>query len=245
MKRIFSAALLVGALALTGCQKANDEAFGARVREYLLAHPEVIEEAVVKLRQNQMLEAAKAQASGIARYRQQLERDPRDLVINPNGAITVVEFYDYRCGYCKKVAPDVVKLIRENPDVRLVLKEFPIFGEVSEATARIALTPQAKSKGLALHTAWMEDRGLDEAAIDRHLIAAGLSPVDVRRAAQSPAIDRHLADTRVLAQNLGLEGTPAFVIGDYLIPGADMDAVRSALSKVRAGGMKRPGEKPA
>ena len=229
---------LMTALALTGCQKPDDAAFGARVRAYLLEHPEVIEEAVVKLRRGQMLEAAKAQAPVLSQFRQQMERDPRDLVINPGGTITVVEFFDYRCGYCKQVAPEVVKLIAANPDVRLVFKEFPIFGEVSDTAARMALTPQGKSRGLALYKAWMSDRGLDDAALDRHLTEAGLDPVAVRKAAADPAIERQLQDVRALASRLGLQGTPAFAVGDYLIPGADADALRAAVVKVRAAGGK-------
>lgn len=235
------AAGLLAAFALSGCQKTEDAAFGAKVRAYLLEHPEVIEEAVTKLRQNQMLEQAKSAAPTIGRLRQQLENDPRDLVINPKGEFTVVEFFDYRCGYCKLVAPEVVKLIQENPDVRFVFKEFPIFGEVSETAARMALTPQGKAKGLALYKAWMADRGLDEAALDRHLKEAGLDPAAVRAAAAKPEIGAQLQDIRVLASDLGLEGTPAFVVGDYLIPGADINAVRTALARTKAAGMKRPG----
>jgi len=235
------AAVAAAALALTACQKPDDEAFGKQVRAYLLEHPEVIEEAIAKLRQNQMLEAAKATAPNVARFRQQLERDPRDLVINPKGEFTVVEFFDYRCGYCKVVAPEVMKLIRENPDVRFVFKELPIFGEVSDTTARIALTPQGKAKGVELYKAWMADKGLDEAAVDRHLVEVGLNPAEVRKAARDPAIDAQLQDIRTLAGNLGLQGTPAFVIGDYLIPGADIGAVRAALAKVKAEAIKRPG----
>jgi protein-disulfide isomerase len=234
------AAGLAAALALSGCQKTEDAAFGARVRAYLLEHPEVIEEAVAKLRQNQMLEQAKAQASTIGRLRQQIEHDPRDLVINPKGEFTVVEFFDYRCGYCKLVAPEVVKLAQENPDVRFVFKEFPIFGEVSDTAARMALTPQGKAKGLELYKAWMGDRGLDEAALDRHLKDAGLDPKAVRAAADRPEITAQLQDVRTLASELGLEGTPAFVVGDYLIPGADINAVRTALEKTKAAAMKQP-----
>jgi len=239
-------ALLAGSLALSACNKPAeaDPAFGAKVRAYLLEHPEVIEEAVVKLRQKQMLEQAKASASTVSKYRQQLERDPRDVVINPNGEFTVVEFFDYRCGYCKVVAPEVVKLIQENPDVRFVFKEFPIFGEVSDSAAKLALTPQGKSKALELHKAWMADKGLDEAALDRHLAEAGLNPAAVRKASADPAIAQQIHDVRLLAGALGLQGTPAFVVGDYVIPGADIGSVRAALAKVKAGAMKRPSGSP-
>lgn len=234
---------LTAALALSGCQKKEDAeaAFGAKVRAYLLKHPEVIEEAVVKLRQNQTLEAARVAAPNVAKFRQQLERDPRDLVINPNGEFTVVEFFDYRCGYCKVVAPEIMKLMKENPDVRFVLKEFPIFGSVSDTAARMALTPQGKTKGLELYKSWMADKALDEAALDRHLAEAGLNAQEVRRAAADPAIAAQISDIRKLAAQLGLEGTPAFVVGDYLIPGADMGALRTALLRVKSGAMKTPG----
>jgi protein-disulfide isomerase len=240
------AVVLAGSLALSACNKPAeaDPAFGAKVRAYLLEHPEVIEEAVVKLRQKQTLEQAKASASTLSKYRQQLERDPRDLVINPNGEFTVVEFFDYRCGYCKVVAPEVVKLIQENPDVRFVFKEFPIFGEVSDSAAKLALTPQGKAKGVELYKAWMADKGLDEAALDRHLADAGLDPAAVRKAANDPAIAAQIHDIRLLAGALGLQGTPAFVVGDYVIPGADIGSVRAALAKVKSGAMKRPSGSP-
>jgi protein-disulfide isomerase len=248
MKPILPAAALalIAAVGLSGCQKPaeTDPAFGAKVRAYLLEHPEVIEEAVTKLRQNQMLEAAKATAANVQKFKGQLENDPRDLVINPKGEFTVVEFFDYRCGYCKLVAPEVVKLVKENPDVRFVFKEFPIFGEVSDTAAKMALTPQGKTKGLELYQAWMGDRGLDEAALDRHLSEVGLDPAAVRKASEDPAITSQLQDIRLLARGLGLEGTPAFIVGDYLIPGADIGAVRQALSKTRAAAMKRPGAAP-
>lgn len=239
------ALLLAAAVVLAGCQQqAPDAAFGAKVRAYLLEHPEVIEEAVGKLQQTRMLEQARARASDIERYREQLERDPRDFVVNPNGAFTLVQFFDYRCGYCKVVAPEILKLARENPDVRVVFKEFPIFGAASDSAARIALTPQVKAKGVDLHQAMMADRGLDEAALDAHLRRVGLDPAVVRRAASSPGISAQIQETRLLAQALGLEGTPAFIVGDYLIPGADMNAVRSALARVRAGGLKKPPSAP-
>ncbi|HET6971517.1 MAG TPA: DsbA family protein, partial [Phenylobacterium sp.] len=244
MKPTLPAALaLVAAIGLSGCRKSAeaDPAFGAKVRAYLLEHPEVIEEAVTKLRQNQMLAAAKATAGNVQKFRAQLENDPRDLVINPKGEFTVVEFFDYRCGYCKLVAPEVVKLVKENPDVRFVFKEFPIFGEVSDTAAKMALTPQGKTKGLELYQAWMSDRGLDEAALDRHLGEVGLDPAAVRKASDDPAIASQLQDIRLLARGLGLEGTPAFIVGDYLIPGADIAAVRTALARTRQAAMKRPG----
>jgi protein-disulfide isomerase len=237
---VLAASALAAALALAGCQKQADEAFGQRVRAYLLAHPEVIREAAQKLNEQEQAAAAKASTQAIARLRDQLERDPRDVVINPNGKITVVEFFDYRCGYCKLAAPEIVKLIEENPDVRFVFKEFPIFGEVSDTAAKIALTPQGKAKGLELYKAWMGEKALDEAALDRTLTQAGVDPAQARKAAADPAIARQILDTRALAQALKIEGTPAFIVGDTMIPGADMAAVRAAITQAKAGNLKKP-----
>jgi protein-disulfide isomerase len=233
------AALSLAALALAGCQKVDDAAFGRRVRGYLMEHPEVIREAVMKLSENDRAAAAKATKDSMGKYRAQLERDPRDFVANPDGKVTVVEFFDYRCGYCKLAAPEVVKLIAENPDVRFVFKEFPIFGEVSDTAAKIALTPEGKAKGLNLYGAWMGEKALDEAAVDRHLASAGLNPAEIRKAATDPAINRQILDTRALASALKIEGTPAFVIGDTIIPGADMAALRAAITQAKAGSLKR------
>jgi protein-disulfide isomerase len=222
--------LALGAvLALSGCQKEDDAAFGKRVRAYLLAHPEVLNETISALQRKQQLELTKSSAEKLGRFRAQLERDPRDAVINPGGSITVVEFFDYRCGYCKVIAPHVVELIEQNPDVRFVIKQFPIFGEVSDEAAKMALTPEGKSKALVLYKSLMAEKALDQDILDRRYREAGLDPAAVRKAAASPDIERHLLDVRTLAQGLGLEGTPAFVVGDTLIPGADLDALKAAI----------------
>ena len=140
---------LAAALSLTACQKADDAVFGQKVHAYLMAHPEVIREAADKLAENERMAAMKASTDAIGKYRGQLERDPRDFVANPNGKVTVVEFFDYRCGYCKLAAPEVVKLIQQNPDVRFVFKEFPIFGAVSDTAAKVALTREGQDQGRA------------------------------------------------------------------------------------------------
>lgn len=239
MRTLFFAGLAIAALGLSACHKSEDAAFGQKVHAYLMAHPEVIQEAADKLAEKQRLAAAKASTEAIGKFRSQLERDPRDVVINPNGKITVVEFFDYRCGYCKLAAPQVVQMIHDNPDIRFVFKEFPIFGEVSDTAAKVALTPQGKAKGLALYQSLMGEKALDQAGLDRHLKAAGLDPVVTRKAAEDPAIERQLLDTRTLAQALHIEGTPAFVVGDNLISGADMGALKAAIVEAKAGNLQK------
>jgi protein-disulfide isomerase len=227
-------ALTAAALALAGCQKSDDADFGKRVHAYLMQHPEVIREAADKLRDKEQAALAKASTDAIGKLRGQLERDPRDFVANPDGKVTVVEFFDYRCGYCKLAAPQVVDLIQKNPDVRFVFKQFPIFGEVSDTAAKVALTREAKAKGVELYQTLMADKALDDGALDRHLAELGIDPAQARKDAQHPQIDRQIVDTHALAVALKIDGTPAFIVGDTMIPGADMPALKAAIDRAKA-----------
>ncbi len=232
-----AAGLLAAALSLSACQKADDAVFGQKVHAYLMAHPEVIREAADKLADNERVAATKASTDAIGKFRNQLEHDPRDFVANPSGKVTVVEFFDYRCGYCKLAAPEVVKLIEQNPDVRFVFKEFPIFGEVSDTAAKVALTREAKAKGIQLYQALMTEKALDDAALDRHLTEIGVDPAAARKDAQHPLIERQVLDTHALAEALKIDGTPAFIVGDTMIPGADLPALRAAIARAKGQSM--------
>ena len=241
MKSAPLAALLSCALLLGGCQKAFDTVLGDPLRAYLLAHPELLEEMATKLQEKKLVQQSDEARKAIAANRAALERDPRDVVFNPGGKITVVEFFDYRCGYCKSIAPEVAALVRENPDIRLVLKEFPIFGGASDLAARAALTPAGRAGGLAFHEALMEEKTLNESAIARISASAGIRSDALSAALRDEAITRQLTDTRQMAQALRIEGTPAFVVGDRLIPGADLEALKAAIEEARRGPLKRPG----
>ena len=229
------------AVSLSGCQKAQDEAFGERVRAYLIANPEVLEETVNALEKKKQADVAKASTAALSKHRAQLERDPRDFVANPNGQVTVVQFFDYNCGYCKLIAPEVVKLVRENPDVRFVFKEYAFQSDSSVQAASLALTPQGKSKGLALYEALMSQKPLNQDTIARSLVSAGVDAAAAGRAAQDPAIERQLLDTHALAQAINANGTPTFIIGDTIIPGADPQALRAAILQAKTKDLKRPG----
>ena len=222
-------------LSAAGCSRAQDDpAFGAKVRAYLLAHPEVLEEAFIKLQANKEAAGAVKAKAAIAANRQAIERDPRDFVANPNGAITVTQFYDYRCPHCINVAPKVVAMIKANPDLRFVFKELPIFGDISEHAAREAIAVH-RSKGdvLGLYAAYMETRPLDQAAIDRIAQAHQVDPKAVETGLAKQDADKQLDDVRALAEKLGIEGTPAFIVGDTMIPGEDVDALNQAIAAQR------------
>jgi protein-disulfide isomerase len=221
-------------ISLTGCERLSDEAFGQRVRAYLLEHPEVIQEAVERLQEKQQADAAKSAQAALSKFRKELEQDPRDFVANPDGSITVVEFFDYRCGYCKVAAPEVLKLIDENRDVRVVFKEMPIFGGDSDLAAQVVLSPAAKAKTKEIHARFMAEKALDEAAIDRILREVGVDPAAAKAGGQSAEVQAQIRDVHELANALGINGTPAFVVGDTLISGADMGALRKAIAEARA-----------
>jgi protein-disulfide isomerase len=208
------------ALSLSGCgDPMSDDAFGQRVYAYLMEHPEVLREVSEKLQAKET-----AASSGM------LENDPRDFVANPKGAITVVEFFDYRCSFCIRAAGPVAELIKANPDVRFVFKELPIFGATSTSAARGALAAKDQGKDyLAIHHALMSTPGLDQAAIDRILVANG---VDMSKA-DVTALESHLDDNHKLASAVGVNGTPTFIVGDSTIPGADMDALNTAIEIAR------------
>lgn len=216
-------------LLLSACERHQEKAFESQMRDYLLAHPEVIQEAAVKLKQKQ----AAATAAALKDEDGRLGRDPRDFVANPNGHITVVQFFDYRCTYSRAIAPEVLKLIAQNPDVRFVFKEYPVFGSASDAAAAAALTPQGKAKGLELYRSFMSQKTLTDARLDTALRAAGLDPREVRLAARSPEIEQQIRDTRALAQEINIKGTPTFVVGGQTIQGADVEKLRAAITRAR------------
>jgi protein-disulfide isomerase len=219
------------AAALVGCQPSggDDAAFGARVRAYLLAHPEVIQESAQRLQAKYAADDAETMRAGraqIPRLREAIERDPADLVANPNGHVTVTEFYDYRCPHCVNAAPKVLDLIRTHPDVRFVFKETPIFGPTSDHAARAALAVKAAGgDGVAFYRELMTGGPVDDATVDRLARQQGVITV--------PATNPHLAATAALFQKLALGGTPAFIIGDDVVYGEDMDAVGAAIAKAQ------------
>jgi protein-disulfide isomerase len=234
------AAASIAALSLIGCRQANaDKAFGEKVHAYLIEHPEVLVEMSAKLQEKQTAEKTKNARGAINKYRQALERDPRDFVANPNGSITVVEFFDYRCGYCKLAAPQIVELIQKNPDVRFVFKDFVIFGHDSEVAARLVLGAKDQGKTIELHKRLMAEKSLDEAGVMRVAQQLGIDLAKARASGTSEAVTQHLADTHALAEALAIEGTPAFFVGDQMIPGADMHALNLAIDQARASRAKK------
>jgi protein-disulfide isomerase len=226
--------------ASTPHENAADKAFGAKVRAYLLNHPEVLEEAFDRLQAKKEADKQALAHGAIRANRQALEHDPRDGVLgNPKGTVTVVEFFDYRCPFCKAAEPALEKLLADNKDVRLVLKEFPIIdyedqSHLSRDAAHVALATMAQGKYAAVHQALLAQKvKLDPDVVDQVLKDNGVDVAKARAAATGSAIDEQIADTYKLAHALGIDGTPDFVVGDTLIPGAQMDALEIAIAQAR------------
>ncbi len=221
-------ALLGTILALSACtRQGSDAAFGDRVKAYLLAHPEVIQEAARRLDAKLAADDVAAQKQGAARLpalRAAVEHDPGDFVANPKGAVTVTEFYDYRCPHCINAAPKVVALIRSDPKVRFVFKESPIFGPTSDYAARAALAVKASGGDyVGFYRDLMAAQPSSADAIDQIAKRYGVSHV--------PEDAPHLAANAALFNQLALGGTPAFVVGNTIVYGEDMDAVAAAVQK--------------
>jgi protein-disulfide isomerase len=243
MKSWFPLAALGAALALGGCSEASpgDAAFGRKVRAYLLEHPEVLEEAIVKLEQKRAAQTAATQTKALAANRQQLERDPRDFALGPADArVTVVQFFDYRCPYCKTVADDYVRIAREHPDVRFVFKEWPILdrgGEpVSEYAARAALAAKAQGKYLPVHQGLMSQRALDAGTVDRVLAANGVDLAAAKKVVNSREVGQHVADVAKLAAQIGASGTPQFVVAGRPLEFTGPESLSAAIAEAKRRG---------
>ena len=206
------------------------------VRDYLLEHPEVLIEAQQALQAKRAAAEAGQARLAIHDHRDALFSDPEAPVAgNPDGAITLVEFFDYRCGYCKRVKPTLEALIAENDDLRLVYKEFPILGPESTLAARAALAARAQGGYGPLHAALMEaDGALDRSHILEIARSVGLDDERLAQDMDGPAIDALIESNAALARELGIRGTPGFVIGDRVIGGAlPLAEFRTAIADAR------------
>jgi len=239
MSRVGALLAGVAALGLAACQQAESRStFDARVRAYLMAHPDDLKKAIANMQAKEDADEARSEAAAYARgdaalpsLRAAVERDSRDFVANPNGKVTVTEFYDYRCPHCISVAPKVVALIHSNPDVRFVFKEWPIFGSTSDHAARVALAAKAQGKDyVGLYEAFMAARPLTDDEVDRLASAKGVSLAQIGAPATQAKNQAQLDDVANLAAKLGILGTPGFVVGNKIIRGDDAEAVAAAVA---------------
>jgi protein-disulfide isomerase len=216
---------------------AEEDAIRQLVRDYLLANPEVLMEAAQVYRERQQEMQQKQASQTLVMRREELDRDPDSPVIgNPDGDVVVVEFFDYRCPYCVRVAEDLREVVEDDGNIRLVMKEFPILGPESMVAARMALAAEKQGKYEELHFAMMTVSGkLTEDKAFKIAEKIDLDLDQLRRDMEAPEIDAMLQRNFALAQALQINGTPAFVIGDEVVRGAiDMRALRQIVGQTRA-----------
>ncbi|MFG1423501.1 DsbA family protein [Roseixanthobacter liquoris] len=216
---------------------AHPEVVGPLVKQYLSDHPEVLQQAIIDMmgkRGGAPAPAPAAQAAPPMVDRSAAVKQNADALFNSsrqvtlgdaNGDVTLVEFFDYNCGYCKRALQDTVFLLKDDPKLKIVLKELPILGPGSAEAARIgvALNMQDPSgtKYLAYHRTLLSDRG--QANRESALKAAASAGADMARLEKdvsSPEVDKALAESRDLARALGINGTPAYVVAGGVVPGA-------------------------
>lgn len=209
------------------------------VKDYLLANPEILQEAAQALEQRQKQTEDEQRKGALVANAELIFRDKADFVAgNPNGNVTMVEFFDYNCPWCKKDFDDVMALIDEDKELRVVLKEFPILGPDSEYASKAAIAAGYQGKYLQLHTALFQHEGrITEKTVNELAIAQGLDMDRLKKDMTNSKVGEIIGRNRALAQSLAINGTPAFIINDQLFPGyLPKEELGNAIVEARAKG---------
>jgi protein-disulfide isomerase len=212
------------------------KAIEAIIHDYLMKNPDVLIDALREAEAKANSDADTKAAQVLRDRRHEVFDDPATPVGgNPQGDVTIVEFFDYRCPYCKQVHPAIQKLLDQDRKLRFVYKEFPVLGEQSDIAAHAALAARLQGRYEAFHDAMMAAKGqISEEVVYRVAGSVGLDVDRLKRDMTDPEIDRALSANRALAKALELRGTPGFIIGDHIVPGAiDLDALKTMVADAR------------
>lgn len=231
---IFASAAHYGLAAEPSLDPTVRQSIEQVIEQYIRSHPEVIEQSLQALEVKREAEERERQKVALSKHQQELLNDPASPVSgNPSGDITVVEFFDYRCGYCKKAAGAVTQLQKEDRRVRVIYKDFPILGEASELAARAALASAAQGKHQAFHEALLASKG--DMTKESILTVAGEVGLDTKRLEADmadPQWQTVIDKNRALAKQLGINGTPGFIVGTELAPGAlDVNGLKELIAR--------------
>jgi protein-disulfide isomerase len=221
-------ALLSGVVASLGTAAALHGRSGEGVRAYLLQNPEVLQEAMERLRLKQV-------AAQIAPHRKAIETPYAGAWIGAkDGDVTLVQFFDYACGYCKASLPDVERLVREDPKVKVVFRELPILSQESEVAARASLAAAEQGRFAAFHDAMYAAGRPGPDTIAAAVRTAGLDQAKLQAAMDTPRAEQELGQNIELARTLGFTGTPSWVVGNQVLSGAvGYDALKKAVAEAR------------
>ena len=207
------------------------------VRDYLLNNPEIVEQALRLLQEERQAEARARAEAAIRENGEALRAHPMSPVSgNAEGDVTVVEFFDYQCGFCKRALPTMEALLETDANVRVVWKEFPILGPVSVFAARASMAAARQGQYLPFHLALMKEPELTEEKVREIANRTGLGMGRLFQDMEDPAIQAYLDETQALARQIGISGTPAFVIGGKLVPGlVDPARMKDLVAAARSG----------
>ncbi|WP_074457917.1 DsbA family protein [Candidatus Synechococcus spongiarum] len=211
------------------------------VLEIIRANPEVVTQAVAILQERERAQQAQAAQAALATHRDALLHPPHGPVLgNPEGDVTIVEFFDYNCGYCRRSSRVLHDLLKADDQVRVLLREWPILGEGSRFAARASLAAQQQDQYQAFHRALMDLPGeATEANVVSTARTLGLDVEKLRRDMTAPEVDAHLERSDQLARALSITGTPAFVVGNTLVPGfTSLERLQELVQQSRAAGLR-------
>jgi protein-disulfide isomerase len=232
-----AAPLPTSAQSFTDTQRSDIQAI---VRSYLIAHPEVLEEAMNELNKRQAAEEAAKHEAAIGQNADSIFNSPHGVVLgNKDGDVAFVEFFDYNCGYCKRAMADMLDLLKSDPKLKIVLKEFPVLseGSVEAAKVAVAVRMQDPRKYLDFHTRLLGGRGPVDKA--RALAAAkevGLDVARIEKDLANPEVRATIEENMKLAEDMGLNGTPSYVIGKQVVVGAvGLEGLKEKIGIARCG----------
>ncbi len=217
---------------------ASPDVADAAIERYIRAHPEVIEQSLQAMEAKREAEQKERQKVALKTKQNELLHDPLSPISgNPKGEITLVEFYDYRCGFCKKAASAVTELQKVDPRVRVVYKDFPILGEPSEIAAKAALASYAQGKHQAFHEALLESHAdMTKESLLKIAARVGLDTKRVEADMANPKWQSVIAKNRALARELGISGTPGFIVENELMPGGlDLNGLKELIARAGQG----------
>jgi protein-disulfide isomerase len=233
------ASLPVAAESFSDAQRGDIEVI---VRNYLVAHPEVLEEAMTELSKRQAVAEQQKHEASVTQNADTIFNSPRGVVLgNKDGDVTFVEFFDYNCGYCKRAMTDMLDLMKSDPKLKVVLKEFPVLSEGSIEAAKVAVAvrmqdPSGK-KYLDFHQKLLGGRGpADKARAIAAAKDAGLDTARIEKDLASPEVKATIEENFKLAEDMGMNGTPSYVIGKQVVIGAvGLDGLREKIGVARCG----------
>ena len=245
-----TAMLVLAALAFaalfTGSQPAQAQEFTPEqrqdieliLRDYLIENPEVLRDALIVLQQRESAAEEERQRLAISDRLSDLQSSPTSPVLgNPDGDVTVVEFFDYQCGPCKSIRQHVFDIVEADENVKVVMKEFPVLGPASTTAALAALAAREQGRYLEMHQALMQYQGrLSDDVIFAIAVDQGLDLDRLRADMNDKTVEAEIIGNRELAQAIGVRGTPAFIVNETVVPGAvPLDVLMDMVQEAREG----------